>query len=244
MNQHPMQSHYPHSHPGGQPAGVLVYGTLRRGQRNHHWLAEGSRFLGEAQLADVLLYDLGPFPMAVRLEDLQREGAAVPPAPQPLQGELYAVDGAALARLDQLEGTPRLYTRAVLPLLDGRRAWIYLGRPRQVRHARLLAAGSWREGGSRRLQRPGPGALLAAAALLATCSPAPVAVLHAAVLQADLRQDCLQWQQSHGSARVALANRIGAEQLLTKNHRLAESGSDAPTSLYRQADLVRVCRNA
>jgi hypothetical protein len=31
----------------------------------------------------------------------------------------------------------------MLSLNDGRRAWVYLGRPRQVRHAPLVVGGSW-----------------------------------------------------------------------------------------------------
>jgi gamma-glutamylcyclotransferase (GGCT)/AIG2-like uncharacterized protein YtfP len=109
---------------------VFVYGTLKRGQRNHHWLA-GARFLGEAELAGVVLHDLGPFPMAV-------EGSGL------CRGEVYGVDGPGLARLDMLEGYPRLYDRQRRNLVDGRQAWVYLGRPRQVRHAPPLVDGSWR----------------------------------------------------------------------------------------------------
>jgi hypothetical protein len=60
-----------------------------------------------------------------------------------ISGEVYAVEGSGLARLDELEGYPRLYDRQVLSLNDGRRAWVYLGRPRQVRHAPVVAGGSW-----------------------------------------------------------------------------------------------------
>lgn len=42
---------------------VAVYGTLKRGLRNHHWLDDAD-FLGSDRLADVTLYDLGPFPGA------------------------------------------------------------------------------------------------------------------------------------------------------------------------------------
>ena len=31
----------------------------------------------------------------------------------------------------------------MLSLNDGRQAWVYLGRPRQVRHAPLVVGGSW-----------------------------------------------------------------------------------------------------
>jgi gamma-glutamylcyclotransferase (GGCT)/AIG2-like uncharacterized protein YtfP len=108
---------------------VFVYGTLKRGEKNHHWL-EGASWQGEAELSGVLLHDLGPFPMAVI-----GVGTAI--------GEVYAVEERGLARLDELEGYPRLYDRQLLSLNDGRQAWVYLGRPRQVRHAPLVVGGSW-----------------------------------------------------------------------------------------------------
>jgi gamma-glutamylcyclotransferase (GGCT)/AIG2-like uncharacterized protein YtfP len=109
---------------------VFVYGTLKRGHGNHHWLAEAV-FLGESSLHDAVLHDLGPFPMAI-----EGDGA--------VQGEVYAVDDAGLARLDRLEGTPRLYGRHHRTLADGRRAWVYLGQWRQVRNVPRIADGCWR----------------------------------------------------------------------------------------------------
>jgi gamma-glutamylcyclotransferase (GGCT)/AIG2-like uncharacterized protein YtfP len=70
--------------------------------------------------------------------------AAADSALAPIHGELYRVSANGLAQLDLLEGCPRLYGRHWLQLLDGSHAWVYLGRPRQVRHARLLADGRWR----------------------------------------------------------------------------------------------------
>lgn len=148
----------------GEP--VFVYGTLKRGHSNHHWLA-GARFVGERQLGGVQLFDLGPFPMAVAVaaaapagtggtdpqepEDTTsaRPASAAPStaaggAATPIHGELYRVSADGLDQLDLLEGCPRLYGRHWLPLLDGSHAWVYLGRPQQVRHARLLADGLWR----------------------------------------------------------------------------------------------------
>lgn len=109
---------------------LFVYGTLRRGEPNHHWL-EGCPWLGEAELPGAVLHDLGPFPMAV-------------PGEGRVRGEVYGLIAGALARLDGLEGYPRLYDRQRLPLSDGRLAWVYLGRPRQVRHAPRLPDGVWR----------------------------------------------------------------------------------------------------
>lgn len=117
---------------------VFVYGTLRRGEVNHPWLA-GARAEGEGQLSGARLHDLGPFPMAV-------------PGDGVVHGEVYALSDAGLARLDRLEGHPRLYRRQRLPLADGRRVWVYLGRPQQVRQSPLLVDGRW---GATGLNRPG-----------------------------------------------------------------------------------------
>jgi gamma-glutamylcyclotransferase (GGCT)/AIG2-like uncharacterized protein YtfP len=108
---------------------VFVYGTLKRGEVNHHWLSEAA-FAGRACLEGAVLHDLGPFPMAI-------EGLGV------VWGEAYAVHRSTLERLDRLEGVPRLYQRQPRPLTDGRTAWVYLGRPHQVRHVPALEAGVW-----------------------------------------------------------------------------------------------------
>jgi gamma-glutamylcyclotransferase (GGCT)/AIG2-like uncharacterized protein YtfP len=123
---------------GRMPIALFVYGTLMRGQPNHHWLA-GARFGGERRLAGVRLYNLGPFPMAVPAGEEQPHDHFYR-----VYGELWWVDAACLERLDGLEGHPRLYERRQLALDHGQLAWVYLGRPRQVRHSPLLAEGRWR----------------------------------------------------------------------------------------------------
>ena len=109
---------------------VFVYGTLKRGQPNHHWLA-GAPCQGLVRLENVLLHDLGPFPMAIH-----GDGVVV--------GELYQIDAEMLASLDRLEGVPRLYQRWRCQPLDSPWAWVYLGRPHQVRHSPVLVDGCWR----------------------------------------------------------------------------------------------------
>ena len=119
--QQPQQPHQPQQL-------VFVYGSLKRGMANHQRLA-GAHFAGAAQLGGLHRYALGPFPMAVATDD----PAAV------LQGEVYGVNAAQLAELDRFEGVPRLYQRQRHQLSDGRAVWVYVGRPRQVRHVRRIS---------------------------------------------------------------------------------------------------------
>jgi gamma-glutamylcyclotransferase (GGCT)/AIG2-like uncharacterized protein YtfP len=123
---------------------VFVYGSLKRDQPNHHRL-KGCSWQGEAWLAGLALYDLGPFPMAVASDDPQQQ----------LEGEVYGLNAEQLADLDRFEGVPRLYQRQQHRLSDGRSAWVYVGRPQQVRHVPMIASGRWlgpRSGGSDRHQ--------------------------------------------------------------------------------------------
>ena len=57
-----------------------------------------------------------------------------------------------------------------------------------------------------------------------------------------LRHDCLAWQRAHGSEQVALADRIGSAQLLTRARQPAEVGSSGSRSLYSWSDIQRLCR--
>lgn len=111
---------------------LFVYGSLKRGMANHQQL-NGAMFNGVAQLQGLALFDLGPFPMAIASGD---------PA-HSLHGEIYGVDPNRLVALDRFEGAPRLYERLSWPLADGRRVWVYVGRPQQVRHVRRISSGVW-----------------------------------------------------------------------------------------------------
>ncbi|HYC70898.1 MAG TPA: gamma-glutamylcyclotransferase family protein [Opitutaceae bacterium] len=87
---------------------IFVYGTLKRGGRNHRHLG-GQTFLGEARTGPgVTLYSLGDFPGMVR-DPYDTEGVA---------GELWEVDEKCLARLDHFEGVDEgLYERVRIGLL-------------------------------------------------------------------------------------------------------------------------------
>jgi len=81
---------------------LFVYGTLRRGQRNHR-LIQDQRFLGEAKTKPLYrLLDLGQYPGLV---------PASPGQGQSIPGELYEVSQCAIAELDDFEGVPWLFDR-------------------------------------------------------------------------------------------------------------------------------------
>jgi gamma-glutamylcyclotransferase (GGCT)/AIG2-like uncharacterized protein YtfP len=198
---------------------LFVYGSLKRGQRSHH-LLQGLPWLGKTWLAGACLHDLGPVPMAVLGEGR-------------IQGELYGVGRTDLAALDRYEGAPRLYQRHWLSLEDGRSAWVYLGRPHQVRHVAPLASGCW----------------LGPSVPKTRCSGKWEALTLALVMAGGLRPGwafdtlgaCQSWQNSRGQARIEVANSIGAAHYLTKMKRLQESDPAAPVPLYSEGDIARVC---
>jgi gamma-glutamylcyclotransferase (GGCT)/AIG2-like uncharacterized protein YtfP len=83
---------------------VFVYGTLKRGFCNHH-LLKNSVFAGSASTASAYRLLDGEFPV------IRDRG----PDRLQVSGELYDVDDATLARLDELEGVSEgMYDRATI----------------------------------------------------------------------------------------------------------------------------------
>ncbi len=111
---------------------LFVYGTLKRGQRNHGLMRE-AQFLGEAITAhQYTLLDLGSFP------------GMIPGGTTSVHGELYEVGPELLARLDRHEGVPRLYVRGVVWLEN--RAWAesyLLVDFDRIRMGRAAVSGEW-----------------------------------------------------------------------------------------------------
>jgi gamma-glutamylaminecyclotransferase len=103
---------------------VFVYGTLKRGFRNHYYL-EDCEFFGAAATVPTCKMIENGFPVVMP-----------DPEGKPLAGEIFTVDDATLARLDQLEREGRSYDRKLiavtLQLATGERlptkAFIYVGR--------------------------------------------------------------------------------------------------------------------
>ncbi|RJS94169.1 gamma-glutamylcyclotransferase [Salinisphaera sp. Q1T1-3] len=109
---------------------VFVYGTLRSGQANAHWLGGASRLGLTATEAGYTMVDTGPYP------------AALPYGETALIGEVYRIDDAILQALDTLEGYPVHYTRRVIPTSWGA-AWIYLWVMRRRADWTTITDGDW-----------------------------------------------------------------------------------------------------
>lgn len=88
---------------------IFVYGTLKRGGSNHHFLT-GQKFIGEARtVPGFRLYALGGFPGMIPLSS-DEDG---------VKGEVWSVDAPALIRLDGLEGVDEgMYRRLPIALCE------------------------------------------------------------------------------------------------------------------------------
>jgi gamma-glutamylcyclotransferase (GGCT)/AIG2-like uncharacterized protein YtfP len=86
---------------------IFVYGTLKRGCKNHHHLA-GQTYVGDSRTAPGFrLYHLGSYPGMVA-DPVDLEGVT---------GELWDVDAPALAHLDDFEGIAEgQYRRVPVPI--------------------------------------------------------------------------------------------------------------------------------
>src|SRR3990167_7147480 len=79
---------------------VFVYGSLKQGFGNHHFLAT-TEHVGRATIAFAKLLNLGAFP------------GMVPGLPnQRVFGEVYRISDEVLRQLDRLEGHPHFYSRS------------------------------------------------------------------------------------------------------------------------------------
>ena len=109
---------------------VFVYGTLRPGERNAHWLGD-ARHLGSAvSEAAYTLCDTGPYP------------AALPYGHTALIGDVYAVDRPTLDDLDTLESYPVFYSRRRIAT-DYGPSWIYVWAAMRQADWPVIIEGDW-----------------------------------------------------------------------------------------------------
>ncbi|MFH1496951.1 MAG: gamma-glutamylcyclotransferase family protein [Verrucomicrobiota bacterium] len=86
---------------------LFVYGTLKRGCKNHAHMAGQSLVADARSVGGHRLYDLGDYPGLV----------PDPTEPDGVIGEIWSVDAAALRRLDDFEGVDEgLYARRPIKL--------------------------------------------------------------------------------------------------------------------------------
>jgi len=128
---------------------LAVYGTLKRGLHNAHWM-RGARFVGTDELSNIVLHDLGPYPGACLCDS---DGVTV---------EVYAVSDAKLHHIDLLEEynaddpARGLYDRVLLPTRFGD-AWVYVYN-RSVEGCPVIRRGGWLPDPARQyLSEPEPG---------------------------------------------------------------------------------------
>ncbi len=93
---------------------VFVYGRMRRGEADHHFL-KGARHVADIATAALFeLVDLGGLPGLIEGGDCA------------IEGEVYAVSTSTLAMIDELEDHPESFRRTRIELADGTFAQGYL----------------------------------------------------------------------------------------------------------------------
>lgn len=118
---------------------LFVYGSLLRGEFNHHYL-KGAQFQGSDHLVGFQMFDLGPYPMLIAGQNLDPQL----PIPEPIGGERYGIPPSLLLVLDELEEHPEVYRRQWLQLVSGAWAWVYVGTQLGIPAPRV-SGGDWRQ---------------------------------------------------------------------------------------------------
>lgn len=110
---------------------VFVYGTLKRGGYNHHYLSK-AEFLGDyCTPPKYAFYDLGYYP-AMTGEDKRIA----------VKGEVYQIDKKTIRELDILEGVPDLYDRITIRCGKYGQCYTYVMQ-RAPNNTPLILNGEW-----------------------------------------------------------------------------------------------------
>lgn len=116
---------------------VFLYGTLKSGQPNHHFITSDptAKLLMDDAYVQGTMYDMGPYP------------GIDPKSPGMSIGEVWDVSAHTLSRLDQYESHPTFYVRQEVPLLGCTATWqvwaYFLPRDRMPGCAVPMSVGNW-----------------------------------------------------------------------------------------------------
>ena len=92
---------------------IFVYGTLKRGQRNAHYMRD-AQYVGRHVTEKIYsMYEFGGYPAVCR------DGRHA------ISGEVYRVNDRHFGILDEFESYPDFYQRIEIPTLWGD-AWMYV----------------------------------------------------------------------------------------------------------------------
>jgi gamma-glutamylaminecyclotransferase len=111
---------------------VFVYGTLMKGEHHHEVLKEAS-FVG--------LSETEP---RFELVQIEYYPALLSGGTTRIIGEIYEVDDATLAKLDELEEVPGYFVRELMKLADGSEAHVYLMPRERAEGAEPIPSGYFR----------------------------------------------------------------------------------------------------
>jgi gamma-glutamylaminecyclotransferase len=128
---------------------VFVYGSLLQGEVNHGVMT-GARRIGPATTrSGIGLVQVGPYPSLV-FEPAERV------ARERVRGEIYEIDDAGLARLDEFEGHPDWFARIEITLDDGSAVMAYAMSAEATAGLPLIEGGTWRQRGDGPEKNRGP----------------------------------------------------------------------------------------
>jgi len=118
-----------------QPDGFIklfVYGTLKRGERNHPVLINSNYLKPASTSPNYQLFDLGPYPGMIE----------TPQSGLSILGEFFEIHSNLISELDAIEGAPTLFELNPITLNDGTLAFSYLYK-RDTSDARLITTCNW-----------------------------------------------------------------------------------------------------
>jgi gamma-glutamylcyclotransferase (GGCT)/AIG2-like uncharacterized protein YtfP len=108
---------------------VFVYGTLKQGQRNWHYLRDAEFVDRHVTHSRYAMFEFDDYPAVCQ------DGS------HSIHGEIYWVSQQQFYQLDELEQYPDFYQRIEIPTAHGN-AWMYIV-SRELCHGRKALDGHW-----------------------------------------------------------------------------------------------------